>query len=188
MARPSFRGVLLCEDIEHERFFRRLLNRWFGRRKLRVNRIPNREGAGDAYVIANYAREVQLARRWRFENYALVVAIDGDRKKLHGRMQQLDQELEDAGLPKRGNDEMIVVCVPTWSIETWELWLCGERDVEEETDCKRRFQDAERRGDASPRKAVESWFRDLSEGELRLEEETLPSVAAGRQEVQRLDR
>jgi hypothetical protein len=152
-----------------------------------VNRIPDREGAGDAYVVARYVEEVQLARQWRHENYALVVAIDGDRGKLQGRMRQLDQKLEDAGLPKRGKDEMIVICAPTWSVETWELWLCGDESVDEETDCKRRYRDAERRGDVSPKKAVESWFRSLSDDETQLEQETLPALAAGRLEVRRLD-
>lgn len=188
MASPRFRGVLLCEDKEHERFFRRLLKKWFGKGRVQVNRIPNRDGAGDAYVVANYVREVQQARSRRFENYALVVAIDGDRDKLHGRMQQLDRELADAGLPKRGDDEMIVICVPTRNIETWELWLCGDQDVDEETDYKRRFREMERRGDVSAKKAVESWFRSRSEGEKLLEEETLPALAAGRLEVRRLDR
>ncbi|HEX9734493.1 MAG TPA: hypothetical protein VGG06_21185 [Thermoanaerobaculia bacterium] len=102
-------------------------------------------------------------------------------------MQQLDRKLEDAGLSKRGKDEMIVICVPTWSVERWELWLCGDGDVDEETDCKRQFREAERRGDVSPRKAVESWFRSLSDEERQLEEETLPALSAGRQEVRRLD-
>ncbi|MCB1036357.1 MAG: hypothetical protein KDD47_21205, partial [Acidobacteria bacterium] len=106
MASPRLRGVLLCEDKEHERFFRRLLEKWFGRGKLYVNRIPDREGAGDAYVLASYVREVEQARRWRSENYALVVAIDGDRERLHGRLEQLDQHLAAAGLAPRGEDEL----------------------------------------------------------------------------------
>jgi hypothetical protein len=179
--------VLLCEDKEHERFFRRLLSKWFARGRLRVERIPDREGAGDAFVVAKYAEEVQIARQWRLENYALVVAIDGDRDRLQGRMRQLDQKLEDAGLSKRGKDEMIVICVPSWSVETWELWLCGDEDVDEETDYKRRFREADRLGDVSPKKAVESWLRSLSDEERQLEEETLPALSAGRQEVRRLD-
>ena len=185
MARPRLRGVLLCEDTEHERFFRRLLlRRWF--KRLRVERIRDRKGAGDAYVIVKFAQEVRVARRWRNENYALVVAIDGDRVKMHERLRQLDQQLVDAGLPKRGEDEMIVICVPTWSIETWELWLCGRRDLDEDSDYKSRFRKAQRRGTASAKDAVDAWFRSLSPEEDKLERETLPALAAGRVEVRRL--
>lgn len=188
MASREFRGVLLCEDKEHERFFRRLLvGKWFGRGKLRVERIPNREGAGDAYVLANYAREARYARSRHFENYALIVAIDGDRKKLQGRLRELDRKLREAGIPERGNDEKIAVFVPTRSIETWELWLCGARDLDEEMDCKRRFQEAGRCGDVSPKKAVESWFRALSEEEERAEKTSVPSLAEGRLEIRRLE-
>ena len=89
MARPNLRGVLLCEDKEHERFFRRLLEKkWFGRGKVQVNRIPNRRGAGDAWVLENYVKEVRHARSKRAENYALVVVIDGDRFGLRERLRR----------------------------------------------------------------------------------------------------
>jgi len=186
MSSRRFRGVLLCEDKEHESFFRRLLERLFGRGRFRVERIPNREGAGDAYVLANYAREVQYARSRHFENYALVVAIDGDREKLHGRLRQLDEKLEENGLSKRTGDDMIVICVPTRNVETWELWLCGDRDLDEETDYKWQFREAVQRGEASTKIAARTWFDPLSEKERRLEESTLPALAAGRAEIQRL--
>lgn len=187
MSASRFRGVLLCEDQEHERFFRRLLGKWFGKGKLRVHKIPNREGAGDAYVTANYAREVQLARRWRSENYALVVAIDGDRGKLQGRMDQLDRELDAAGLARRSDGELIVLFIPTRNIETWQLWLCGARDLDEERNYKPQHRDAERRGEVSPKLAAQRWFETLSENEKQLEKETLPSLSAARDEIRRLE-
>lgn len=190
MARPKLRGVLLCEDTEHERFFLHLLKKWFGRGKIRVERIPNRRGAGDAFVLANYAREVRIARsiRNRNESYALVVAIDGDRLKLQGRMHQLDQKLVDAGLPKRERTELIVICVPTWSIETWELWLCGDHEIDEEQELKTRFHKAQQHGEASAKSAAKAWFRALSSEEEVVEQHRLPSLTAGRVEVERLDR
>ncbi|NJL28514.1 MAG: hypothetical protein HC897_11805 [Thermoanaerobaculia bacterium] len=189
MAVPKFRGVLLCEDLEHERFFRRLLEtRWFGRGKLRVLRIPNRQGAGDAFVLERYAAEVQHARSKRGERYVLVVAIDGDREKVRGRLEQLDRKLEQAGLSRRVQDEPVIVFVPTRNIETWELWLCGDHEVDEEADLKLDFRDAERRGEASAKQAVTAWFRSLSEAERQREEANLPSLAAGRREIRRLDR
>lgn len=170
MARPKFRGALLCEDREQRDFFRKLLERkWFGKGRVRIH-VSLNEGAGDAFVVARYAREVQLARQWRSENYALVVAIDGDRKKMQNRMLQLDRQLEKSGFDQRGKDEMIVICVPTRNIETWELWLCGDLSVDEGRDYKHRFEEAKRRGEVSTMAAVKSWFscsfeRGSSDGE-----------------------
>ena len=189
MSKRRLRGVLLCEDVEHERFFRRLLERkWFGKGKLRVVRIPDRQGAGDAYVLQRYAQEVKVARQFqaRGENYALIVAVDGDQPKLQGRLRQLEQKLEEAGLVRRGEREAIVICVPTRNVETWELWLCGDRSVDENGDFKRRFRDAERRGEASAKLAVEGWFRELSPEDRKLEETKLPALTVGRMEIDRL--
>ncbi|MCP3956342.1 MAG: hypothetical protein GY719_00670 [bacterium] len=138
--------------------------------------------------MKNYAREVQFARSKRGENYALAVAIDGDRDKLENRLRQLDQQLVEAGLPKRKTDEMIAVFVPTRNIETWELWLCGDREVDEEGDFKRPFEKARHTGDASTKAAVAAWFRSLSPEDSELERQVLPSLADGRVETARLDR
>jgi len=187
LRRPKLRGALLCEDLEHERFFRRLLStRWFGEGKLRVERIPNNQGAGDAWVLERYAREVRYARSKRGESYALVVAIDGDRYKLQERLQQLDQKLSDESLPMRANAEKIAIFVPTRSIETWELWLCGNREVDENGDFKELFKAAEGRGEASARAAAAAWFDTTEQNEI--EQRRLPSLTAGRTEIERLDR
>ena len=184
MAGPRFRGVLLCEDKEHERFFRRLLEKkWFGRGKVRVERIPDRQGAGDAWVLTRYAREVRYARSKRAENYAVVVVVDGDNFKLDKRMRQLAQKLEDEKEVARGAHEKIVICIPTRSIETWELWLCGDRTVDEDGEYKQRFRSME----PSVKEAVEAWFQDLSEEKRRVEQGRLPSLTAGRLELERLD-
>jgi len=189
LSRPKLRGVLLCEDQEHESFFRRhLLRKWFGAGKLRVERIPNNQGAGDAWVLERFAQEVQYARSKKAENYALVVAIDGDHFKLRARLRQLDQKLTEESLEARRKAERIAIFVPTRSIETWELWLCGDREVDEEGDFKQRFQQAQARGEASTKKAVEEWFRSLTPEEEANERETLPSLTAGRVEIGRLDR
>ena len=191
MSKPKLRGVLLCEDKEHELFFRSLLRKWFGdskQRRFHVQRIPNKQGAAEAWVLERYAQEVQIARRKRGENYALVVAIDGDRFKLKERLRQLDQRLADESPPRRGQAERIAVFAPTRSIETWELWLCGDRELDEAGDFKRRFHQARDRGEVSAKDAVASWFRPLSSEQEAIEQKTLPSLAAGRAEIERLDR
>ena len=164
------------------------MGRWFGRGKLRVERIPNNEGAGDAWVLERYSREVRYARSKRGENYALVVAIDGDHFKLKKRLRQLDQRLTEEELPTRENAERIVIFVPTRSIETWELWLCGDRGIDEEGNFKQQLRQAQARGEASAKAAAEAWFQSPSAEEEAVEKRTLPSLAAGRVEIGRLDR
>lgn len=176
------RGVLLCEDTEHETFFRHLLLRK-NFRPVRVERIPNRQGAGDAWVLKRYAKEVQYARSKSGENFALVVAIDGDRWKLPKRLRQLDEQLIKAGLSKREGNEKTVIFVPTRNIEPWELWLCGDRDVDEDGDFKSKCRKARGRGAVSAKAAVAAWFEDPSADE----ENTLPSLTAGRAEIGRLE-
>jgi len=187
VAQAKLRGVLLCEDKEHERFFRRLLARWFGRGKLYVSRIPNRQGAGDAWVMERYATEIQKARQYRNENYALIVVVDGDRFKVPERKRQLNQQLEKGGLDKRRRNERVALCIPTRNIETWELWLCGDREIEENSDYKARYQKAVRRGEKLTKKAVEAWFHHLSPEASKAEKRNVPSLADGRLEIQRFD-
>ncbi len=115
----------------------------------------------------------------------LVVAVDGDRFGLRERMRQLGQKLADEELPQRGDDEMIVINVPTRSTETWELWLCGERDIDEDDDYKQEWRAAERHKKRLIRTAIEEWFSELSAEELEVEERTMPSLAAGRVELER---
>ena len=187
MARPKLGGLLLCEDKEHKRFFLRLLKKHFSPGRLRVESIPNNQGAGDAFVLEHYAKEVRSARRKRFENNALVVVIDGDRGKLQERLRQLDQKLTEAGLATRGPEERIAIFVPTRSIETWELWLCGHRDLDEDGGYKSRFRRAERRGEVSVKEAVAAWFQSVTSEEKAREEHRLPSLTAGRKEIGRLE-
>ncbi len=188
MARPRLRGVLLCEDREHERFFGRLLRKWFGHGKLHIEQIPNNRGDASKWVLKNYAREVRLVRSKRGENVALVVVIDGDDVKMRQRLLQLDLQLTDGSLEKRGKDERIAIFIPTRNIETWELWLCGDSQVDEEMDFKRQFQRAQQCDKAITKKAVAAWFQGLSPEQQAAEQETLPSLAAGRVETRRLDR
>ena len=167
-------------------FFRRLLcKRWFG--WLRVQRIRNAQGAGDRFVVARFAGEVQIARRKRHENDALVVVVDGDRLKMQRRLRELDKQLAAEGLAQRGRDENVLIVVPTRNVETWELWLCGQRDLDEDQDYKVRCRMAVQHGEVSVREAVEAWFQASSREEERVERESLPSLTAGRLEVKRLD-
>lgn len=66
------------------------------------------------------------------------------------------------------------------------LWLCGARQVNEQTDYKESFKREVEQGAMSARMAVEAWFAALTADEKRAEGRRLPALAHGRKEIARL--
>jgi hypothetical protein len=106
------------------------------------------------------------------------VIVDGDNKGLRQRKRDL------CGDPDRREDnDRIAIWVPTWSVETWILWLCQEQVGNQEVDEARSYK-----GEIDPssfndkvRQAVEAWEPP------RIDEATrLPSLDDGRRELERL--
>lgn len=126
------RVVILCEDARQRDF----LNALCRERKLRVVRnlvSPQGAGAAAAWVLRHYVDEVRWLRSQRHQqNLGLIAVVDGDNVGLDGRLRSLANELTLKSLPPRDDDEAIVHLIPTWSIETWLLWLIGV-DVDEST-------------------------------------------------------
>jgi len=176
---------LLCEDIEQEQLFRPILERRFGRGRVRVE--PRKPQGGINFVFQQYARLVKgIIRRYPQEARGLVVVVDGDSEGLMSRLKELDQILAAAGHEKRAGGEKIATCIPCRNVETWELWLCGRRDLDQTTDYKADWQAEKRRNRASSDSAVEAWFARLSDTERMLEKDRLPALAAGRAEIDQL--
>jgi hypothetical protein len=179
------RCQLLCEDREQESLFRPILERMFGRVHVEP-RKPKQEG-GINFVFQSYADVVRkTVRRSPQESVGLVVVVDGDNEGLMQRLRELDQRLEDAGGAKRSKNEKIATCVPCRNVETWELWLCGRRDLNEADDYKADLQAKKRKDSMISRKAADAWFDQLSEEAKRAESDRLPSLAAGRADLYRL--
>jgi hypothetical protein len=177
--------LLLCEDEEQRDFFLPILKRRFSR--VHVEPIKPGQPGGVSFVFQSYARLVKgLVRRYPKEARGLVVVVDGDAAGLAGRLRELDQRLEEAGYEKRNAKEKIAACVPCRNVETWEFWLCGRRDVNESDDYKADLQAEKRRDAAISRKAAVAWFDQLSEEAKKNEKDRLPSLAAGRAELDRL--
>jgi hypothetical protein len=177
--------LLLCEDEEQRDFFLPILKRRFGR--VHVEPIKPGQPGGFSFVFQSYARLVKgLMRRYPQEARGLVVVVDGDTDGLARRLRELDQRLEEAGYEKRNAKEKIAACVPCRNIETWEFWLCGRRDVNESKDYKADLQAEKRRDAMISRKAAQAWFDQLSEEVKKKEKGQLPSLAAGRVELDRL--
>jgi hypothetical protein len=149
--------VLLCEDSQHEAFVRRLLSRaGWDRRKIRVEKAPAARGSGEQFVRERFPAELEAIRRGHVER-ALVVMIDGDRRGRAGRLAQLDEACQAAGIGPRTAADRVVVAVPTWCIETWLAYLDGEAVDEErqgyprlarERDCQRHVDELGKMCDA----------------------------------------
>ena len=141
MARKGVRLVLVCEDDEHWKFARHaFLRLGYHNRELRPFISPSGRGAAEHWVRKRYALEVRAHRRKAAsQKVGLVVVIDADRETTEHRHHRLSSELADADLPKRSEDERIVIWIPRRHIETWVAYLLSNTVTEDE-DWKRRMQ------------------------------------------------
>ncbi len=97
------------------------------RRKIRVIPLPHGSGSGEKHVRDRFPKELKAYRRRRNRVHCnLVVMIDGDRLGVEDRIQQLDDECREQGIDPRTRDDMVVICVPTWQIESWIAYLDGQ--------------------------------------------------------------
>jgi hypothetical protein len=170
---------LLCEDLEQERLFRPILERHFHR----IHVEPRKPHGGASFVLQQVGRLANYIRRYHQEAVGLLVVIDGDTAGLQRRLEEIRAAADFAGAAW---EEQIGTCVPSRSVETWEMWLCGEREVNEQTQYKQAFRREVERGAMSARRAVEAWLAPLTPEERQTEESRLPALAHGRREVNRL--
>lgn len=125
--------VLLCEDKQHEAFFRRFfgLAGWHAR-SIRVEKNPSGRGSGEQWVAVQFPKELQELRS-RHVSAILVAIIDADKITLKERMNALDRACTKAGIPVRGPNDPVAVFVPQRNIETWIAYLSGE-NIDERDD------------------------------------------------------
>ncbi len=169
---------LLCEDVEQERLFRPILERHFRR----VYVEPRTPHGGASFVLQQVGRRAEYIRRYHQEAVGLLVVIDGDAAGLPRRLEEIRTAAGLTGAPWEGR---IATCVPCRNVETWEMWLCGERELDELTSYKEAFRRAVEWGAMSSRVAVEAWHATTSQ-DREAEETRLPALAHGRKEVDRL--
>jgi hypothetical protein len=162
-----------CEDSEHEAFARCLLADVFGieRRAIDVNKAPDGEGAASNWVVRRYQEEVlPTYRRARHQvGLGFLVLVDGDNVGFKARLEKLKAD-------ERAPDDRVVLLAPTWSVETWVLWLDGE-PVKEGESTKDRLSPAEFR--TRLKGAIARW-------KTPSQREELPSLANARIELKRL--
>ena len=174
------RCLLLCEDLEQEQFFRPILEKLL-KGPVRVEpRLPN---GGIAFVLKQLPRCSKVLKRFPSETRGLVVVVDGDDDGLEGRLKAVDAVLKESGLTPRSAERRLSVCVPSRTIETWDLWFLGTRDVDEKTDYKPLFRNRWRDDSNASRRASEAWFEPVDGA---AEAERLPALVHARSELQRL--
>lgn len=174
----KFRVRVWCEDREHESFVRALFESFgFERRDLVVNVSPRGLGSAFSWVIQNYPRVRAEARATINQaNLGFLLVVDGDNAGVNGRLQALDPT-PNAG---RAEGDRIAILVPTWSIETWTIWLQGT-DIDETAPRKAALDTKKFRESLAT--AIAAW--DPSRAD---EAEKVPSLTAARRELARLPR
>ncbi len=134
----NVRVVVLCEDRQHEAFLRRFLRKThWNTRDLRIERAPMVRGSAESYVRSRFPRELQALRSKGEEEAYLIVLIDGDRQGSHGRISSLETACVERGTSPPNNGERVMICVPTWNIETWIAYLDGQTVDENRSDYPR---------------------------------------------------
>lgn len=112
------------------------------RKKIEIEPVP-RKSAGFTWVHRKYPKLVKWHRA-RTTNVTFVVGIDSDKKTFGQRVDELDIKLETENMPKRKEDEQIVLVIPKRNIETWVKYFTGPPEdrgsVDEDTDYKNEFK------------------------------------------------
>jgi len=128
--------LILCEDALHRAFVTRFLKQYdYAEYDLRVRQCPPRDGgAAEAFVRRSYSSELKAYRsRSTRAKTILIVVIDADTGSVKNREAQLQQACEDANVPVRQRNELVLHVIPKRAINTWLAYLDGQ-SVDETTD------------------------------------------------------
>ncbi len=177
-SRSKIPVVVVSEDLRTEQFMRYVLTE-LGFRNLTYVTAPSAAGSAEQWVLARYVGEVRKQRSTSYKKSALVATRDGDSAGVKRRKAENDAALAEAGLSPRKPSERIATPCPTWSIETWLLWLDDVDGVREDAPLKNAY---ERRAEARVIRLAARRFAACPPDALGL-----PSLADGRRELERLD-
>src|SRR5204863_200353 len=139
--------------------------------RFRFFTAPRGQGDPKAWLSAQYPSEVNLLRRKNFQYLCLITSCDGDNVGFVERKREFDGHLRTAGFVTRQAADRIALPTPTWSIETWLLFLLGDDNVDESESSKeifeRRFRKDRDEGGAI-RDASQAWAARVLPG-IRIE-------------------
>ena len=160
----SVRLTLLCEDKLQMVFAHRLfMVLGWNLRDVKPITAPAGRGAAEQFVRMEFPRQLSALREKGDEQVFLVVLIDGDAAGTRQRRQQIDEACREQGIEPPTDAERVLVCVPTWNIETWLAYLAGE-EIDESVSNYPRFHGRE--SECQPR--VEALVSMCKAGDLRL--------------------
>jgi hypothetical protein len=134
MTEGSVRVIIVSEDIQQSCFVRRfLIENGIERRKIREKISPAGCGAGSAYVLREYPKELKIYRSKSYDSsIRLVICIDADKNTVLERKKQLDDECTKHSMEARREEDKIAFVIPRRNIETWLAYLRGENFNEED--------------------------------------------------------
>lgn len=134
----NVRIVILCEDQQHEVFLRRFFkNMGWTLRDLRLESSPSGRGSAEQFARERFPLELKDLRARGGEQVYLVVMVDGDAEGVGARKNSLNEACKKQGVPPPRDTDRVLVCVPTWNIETWLAYLGGEAVDETKNDYPR---------------------------------------------------
>ena len=70
--------------------------------------------------------ELQAVRSKGGEQASLIAMLDGDSQGVAGRRSSLATSCIESGINPPSDADHVLVCIPTWNIETWLAYLGGE--------------------------------------------------------------
>lgn len=184
MPTNSVRLRIWCEDHAQERFARELFQTRFGvdRRRLTFMVAPHGKGAASRWVIRQNEDEVrrQVRATRSQQGLGFLLMVDGDNVGWRNRLETL---VGNSGSREQG--DRLAVWAPTWSVETWVLYLCDEQLDGRVIDESRSFKQtiAQRGGFTQDllRRAARAWDPPRA-----TERNDVPSLAQAREELMRL--
>jgi len=131
-------AIILAEDRQAQNLAYHLLVRLgYKSREVLKLPLPANKGAGDAYVLQEYERQVKAVNQ-RAADTILVVHLDADKGAVARRRADLEQRLQQEGLSE--NEGTVFLWIPKRNVETWLVWLLDPFPCDESTDYKGEFQ------------------------------------------------
>ena len=87
---------------------------------------PAGRGSAEQFVRERFPRELKELRSRSGQQVYLIVMVDGDASGVTARKTSLSAACTEQGVAPLRDSDNVLVCVPTWNIETWLAYLNGD--------------------------------------------------------------